>query len=62
MATHRFVTAAERWKDIASGKVDTGPHISDTENTTSGTETVAETDLYLYYVCIQNVKPQPNLK
>lgn len=37
MATHLFVIAAKRWKAIASGRLDTGPHISDTGNTTSGT-------------------------
>lgn len=39
MATHRFVTAAERWKAIASGKLATGPHILDTGNIISGMKT-----------------------
>lgn len=36
MATRRFVIAAERWKAIASGRPDTGPHILVTGNITSG--------------------------
>lgn len=37
MATRHSVIAGERWKAIVSGKLATGPHIWDKENTTSGT-------------------------
>lgn len=36
MATHRFVTVAEKWRGIAFGRAGTGPHILDRGNITSG--------------------------